>query len=187
MQRRRKVLSTFRKRRAPVTSLEHKGTTRKSGTTIRFKPDPVIFSVTNFSFETLSERLKEAAFLLKGFRINLIDERSEKIKEVYQYNDGIESFVSYLNEEKDTLHPVVSFEGSYKDIEADFAFQFNDGFAENILSFVNNVRTKDGGTHESGAKTAITRIFNDYARRAQLIKEKDKTWKETIFVKDSPQ
>ncbi|MGP4075206.1 DNA topoisomerase IV subunit B [Halobacillus sp. K22] len=158
----------------PVTSLEPKGTTRKSGTTIRFKPDPGIFSVTKFSFETLSERLKEAAFLLKGFRINLIDERNEKVKEVYQYNDGIESFVSYLNEEKDTLHPVVSFEGSYKDIEADFAFQFNDGFAENILSFVNNVRTKDGGTHESGAKTAITRIFNDYARRAQLLKEKDK-------------
>ncbi|RWZ60375.1 DNA topoisomerase IV subunit B [Halobacillus fulvus] len=170
-----KYYQRFENGGTPVTSLEHQGATRKSGTTIRFKPDSTIFSVTKFNFETLSERLREAAFLLKGFRIILVDERqSEKVKEVYQYDDGIESFVSYLNEEKDTLHPVVSFEGEHAEIEVDFAFQFNDGFAESILSFVNNVRTKDGGTHESGAKTAVTRVFNDYARRATLLKDKDK-------------
>ncbi|MCP3025957.1 DNA topoisomerase IV subunit B [Halobacillus sp. A5] len=157
----------------PVTSLENRGSTRKSGTTIHFKPDTSIFSVTKFNFETLSERLREAAFLLKGFKIKLKDER-EGVEESYQFNDGLESFVSYLNEEKDTLHPVVSFEGEHTQIEVDFAFQFNDGFTDSILSFVNNVRTKDGGTHESGAKSAITRVFNDYARRAQHLKEKDK-------------
>ncbi|UOQ93452.1 DNA topoisomerase IV subunit B [Halobacillus shinanisalinarum] len=168
-----KFYQRFERGGIPVTSLENKGATRKTGTTIRFKPDETIFSVKKFNFETLSERLREAAFLLKGFRINLVDER-EDIKESYQYNDGIESFVAYLNEEKDTLHPIVSFEGQHATIEVDFAFQFNDGFAESILSFVNNVRTKDGGTHESGSKSAITRVFNDYARRAQLLKEKDK-------------
>ncbi|MYL48581.1 DNA topoisomerase IV subunit B [Halobacillus litoralis] len=169
-----KFYQRFENGGVPVTSLENKGATRKTGTTIRFKPDPSIFSITKFNFETLSERLREAAFLLKGFRIVLVDERKETVKEEYQYDDGLVSFVEYLNEEKDTLHSVVSFEGSHSGIEADFAFQFNDGFAENILSFVNNVRTKDGGTHESGAKTAITRVFNDYARRAQLLKDKDK-------------
>ncbi|RDY68483.1 DNA topoisomerase IV subunit B [Halobacillus sp. SY10] len=169
-----KFYQRFENGGVPVTSLENKGATRKTGTTIRFKPDPSIFSMTKFNFETLSERLREAAFLLKGFRIILVDERKETVKEEYQYDDGLVSFVEYLNEEKDTLHSVVSFEGSHSGIEADFAFQFNDGFAENILSFVNNVRTKDGGTHESGAKTAITRVFNDYARRAQLLKDKDK-------------
>jgi topoisomerase-4 subunit B len=157
----------------PATTLEKKGKTTKSGTTIHFKPDPSIFSATTYNFETLSERLRESAFLLKGFKIELIDERND-LNEVYYYETGIEAFVSYLNEEKDTLHPVVSFEGAQNGIEMDFAFQFNDGYSENILSFVNNVRTKDGGTHEAGAKTAMTRAFNEYARKTGLLKEKDK-------------
>ncbi|KGX92035.1 DNA topoisomerase IV subunit B [Pontibacillus halophilus JSM 076056 = DSM 19796] len=157
----------------PVTPLEHKGGTKKSGTTIHFKPDPTIFSVTTYDFETLSERLRESAFLLKGLQIDIKDERHDQVEE-YQYPDGLKSFVSYLNEEKEPLHPVVSFEGEQEEIEIDIAFQFNDGYSENMLSFVNNVRTKDGGTHESGARSAITRSFNDTARKSGLLKEKDK-------------
>ncbi|MEN1969978.1 DNA topoisomerase IV subunit B [Lentibacillus sp. N15] len=156
-----------------VGNLEERGTTRKKGSIVHFKPDETIFSTVVFNFETLSERLREAAFLLKGLKMELVDERDNQ-KEVYQFPDGLESFVAYLNEEKDTLHPVVSFEGEQQGIEVDFAFQFNDGYAESMLSFVNHVRTKDGGTHESGARSAMTRVFNDYARKTQLLKEKDK-------------
>lgn len=157
----------------PVTSLDKIGTTKKTGTLIHFKPDPTMFSTTTFNFETLSERLRESAFLLKGLKIELIDER-DQAKETFLYETGIEAFVAYLNEEKDALSEVASFEGEHNGIEVDFAFQFNDGYSENILSFVNNVRTKDGGTHESGAKTAMTRAFNEYARKVALLKEKDK-------------
>ncbi|ASZ03646.1 MULTISPECIES: DNA topoisomerase IV subunit B [Bacillus] len=157
----------------PVTSLEKIGTTKKTGTLTHFKPDPSMFSSTVYNFDTLSERLRESAFLLKGLKIELIDER-KGVKEVFYYENGIEAFVAYLNEEKDALCEVVSFEGEHHDIEVDFAFQFNDGYSENMLSFVNNVRTKDGGTHESGAKTAMTRAFNEYARKVALLKEKDK-------------
>ncbi|WP_017472082.1 DNA topoisomerase IV subunit B [Amphibacillus jilinensis] len=154
----------------PLTQI---GTTKKTGTSIHFKPDSRIFSTTTFQFDILSERLREAAFLLKGLEITLVDER-QGLKESYKYPDGLKSFVDYLNEEKDVLHGVVSFEGDQQDIEVDFAFQFNDGYAESMLSFVNNVRTKDGGTHESGARTAITRVFNEYARKNNLLKDKDK-------------
>lgn len=157
----------------PVTSLEKIGKTKKTGTLTHFKPDPTMFSTTTYNFETLSERLRESAFLLKGLKIELIDERNDQ-QEIFYYENGIEAFVAYLNEEKDALSEVVSFEGEHHSIEVTFAFQFNDGYSENILSFVNNVRTKDGGTHESGAKTAMTRAFNEYARKVALLKEKDK-------------
>ncbi|MEI4790627.1 DNA topoisomerase IV subunit B [Bacillus sp. FJAT-53060] len=157
----------------PVTSLEKVGKTKKTGTLIHFKPDRTTFSVTTYNFDTLSERLRESAFLLKGLKIELIDERHD-VQETFYYETGIEAFVAYLNEEKDVLSEVISFEGDHQSIEVDLAFQFNDGYSENILSFVNNVRTKDGGTHESGAKTAMTRAFNEYARKVALLKEKDK-------------
>ncbi|MEW8970701.1 DNA topoisomerase IV subunit B [Mesobacillus jeotgali] len=157
----------------PVTTLEKIGKTNQTGTIIHFKPDPEIFSTLTYNYDTLSERLRESAFLLKGLKIELIDERND-VKDVFHFETGIQAFVEYLNEEKDVLHPVVSFEGDNSQIEVEFAFQFNDGYSENVLSFVNNVRTKDGGTHEAGAKTAMTRVFNEYARKVGLLKEKDK-------------
>ncbi|MCA1053848.1 DNA topoisomerase IV subunit B [Rossellomorea aquimaris] len=157
----------------PETTLEKIGKTKKSGTRIHFKPDAEIFSTTTYNYDTLCERLRESAFLLKGLKIEIIDERHEQ-KEIFHYESGIQAFVQYLNEEKDSLHPVAFFEGTNHSIEIEFAFQFNDGFSENILSFVNNVRTKDGGTHEAGAKTAMTRVFNEYARKVGILKDRDK-------------
>lgn len=157
----------------PETTLEKTGKTNKTGTTIHFKPDPSIFSTITFNYDTLCERLRESAFLLKGLKIEITDERFGR-HDLFHYKNGIEAFVQYLNEGKEVLHPVVFIEGETNGIEAEFAFQFNDGFSENILSFVNNVRTKDGGTHEAGAKTALTRVVNDYARKTGLLKEKDK-------------
>ena len=157
----------------PVTTLEKIGKTNQSGTTIHFKPDPTIFSATSFNYENLCERLRESAFLLKTVKIDIIDERND-VHDTFHYENGLEAFVQYLNEEKDSLHPVISFEGEQNGIEIDFAFQFNDGYSESVLSFVNNVRTKDGGTHEMGLRTAVTRSFNEYARKVNLLKEKDK-------------
>ena len=157
----------------PATTLEKIGTTREKGTLIHFKPDPTIFSALKYQYETLSERLRESAFLLKGLKIELKEESTEK-HETYFYETGIKAFVAYLNEEKDVLHEVAYLEGESDEIEVEFSFQFSDGYSETMLSFVNNVRTKDGGTHETGARTALTRVFNDYARRTGLLKEKDK-------------
>ncbi|WP_107942740.1 DNA topoisomerase IV subunit B [Metasolibacillus fluoroglycofenilyticus] len=158
----------------PVTSLEIIGKSKETGTLVHFLPDATIFSVTKFNYDTLAERLRESAFLLKNLKIELIDERPEGQHEVFHYENGIEAFVAYLNEEKDVLHPVKYVEGMQQEIEVEFALQFNDGYSETVLSFVNNVRTRDGGTHETGAKAAMTRVFNDYARKIGLLKEKDK-------------
>jgi len=158
----------------PVTTLEVIGKTKETGTNVHFLPDKDIFSVTKFNYDILAERLRESAFLLKGLKIELIDERGEGKTDVFFYENGIEAFVTYLNEEKDVLHPVKYVEGSQEGIEVEFAFQFNDGYSETILSFVNNVRTRDGGTHETGAKSAMTKVFNEYARKVGLLKEKDK-------------
>ncbi|ANZ33435.1 DNA topoisomerase IV subunit B [Staphylococcus carnosus] len=166
----------FNKGGLPATGLEKKGKTRKKGTKVTFKPDPEIFkSTTAFNFDTLSERLQESAFLLKDLKITLTDLRSGKEREeIYHYEEGIKEFVSYVNEGKEVLHDVSTFSGESHGIEVDVAFQYNDQYSESILSFVNNVRTKDGGTHEVGFKTAMTRVFNDYARRIGELKAKDK-------------
>ncbi|MDD1501685.1 MULTISPECIES: DNA topoisomerase IV subunit B [unclassified Lysinibacillus] len=158
----------------PVTTLEEIGQTKQTGTLVHFLPDDTIFSVTKYNYDTLAERLRESAFLLKGLKIELIDEREEGKGDVFFYENGIEAFVAYLNEEKDVLHPVKYVEGIQDEIEVEFAFQYNDGYSETILSFVNNVRTRDGGTHETGAKAALTRVFNEYARKIGLLKDKDK-------------
>ncbi|AOV07762.1 DNA topoisomerase IV subunit B [Sporosarcina ureilytica] len=169
----KKFRQRFERGGKPVTTLEKIGTTREKGTDIHFKPDSTIFSAVKYQYETLSERLRESAFLLKGLKINLKDEETDK-QETFFYESGIKAFVSYLNEEKDVLHEVAYLDGESEGIEVEFAFQFSDGYSETILSFVNNVRTKDGGTHETGARTALTRVFNDYARRTGLLKERDK-------------
>lgn len=158
----------------PVGTLRKIGKTKKqSGTTVTFKPDKKIFSTTRFNYDTLAERLRESAFLLKGVKIVLTDERNDD-QDVFLFENGIQEFVSYLNEEKDTLGNVMYFEGRKDGIEVEVAAQYNDGYSETIMSFVNNVRTKDGGTHEAGMKSAWTKAFNEYARKVDLIKAKDK-------------
>ena len=147
--------------------------TSKTGTTVRFMPDDEIFSTTTFSFSTICERMQECAFLLTGLNIEIINEIDGR-REVYQYENGLKSFVEYLNEDKKELHKVVNF-NSFKDgINVEIAFQYTDTYNENIISFVNNVKTNDGGTHEVGFKSAITRVFNDYARTNKYLKDKDK-------------
>ncbi|MBF1993194.1 DNA topoisomerase IV subunit B [Staphylococcus schleiferi] len=160
----------------PQTKLVQKGTTKKTGTKVTFKPNPEIFkNATSFNFDTLSERLQESAFLLQGLKITLDDQRKGKERsEIYHYEEGIKAFVSYVNEGKEVLHDVALFQGTANEIEVDVSFQYNDQYSESIMSFVNNVRTKDGGTHEVGFKTAMTRVFNDYARRIGDLKAKDK-------------
>ncbi|KRK65523.1 DNA topoisomerase IV subunit B [Companilactobacillus tucceti DSM 20183] len=160
----------------PVGTLKKVGTTKEgNGTTISFKPDASIFQTTKFNYDTLAERLRESAFLLKGVKFTITDNRGEEPKEdVFHYEDGIQSFVKYLNEDKDTIGGIFYVEGTNSDIEIEFSGQYNDGYSENIISFVNNVRTADGGTHESGMKSGLTKAFNDYARKVGLLKENSK-------------
>lgn len=158
----------------PAGGLQKLGKVKEpNGTTITFKPDPTIFQTTVYSFDTLAERLRESAFLLKDIKITLTDERSGR-EEVYHYPDGLKSFVAYLNEGKDAMSKIMQFEGEKDGIVVDFSGQYNDGYSENIISFVNNVRTGDGGTHEAGLRAGITRAFNDFARKVSLLKERDK-------------
>ncbi len=148
------------------------GDTRKTGTTITFKPDPTIFSTTLFNYDTIKERIRESAFLIKGLKMNLIDDRSNK-SDVFYYENGISEYAVLLNEKKTPIYDVSFFEGKEGKVEIEVAMQFIDEYEETLISFVNNVRTRDGGTHETGFKTAVTRAFNDYARKVNLLKEKD--------------
>ena len=154
--------------------LKEIGSTNRTGTTVRFLPDPKIFPITTFSFTTICERMQESAFLIKGVTIEVIDEESGRTNK-YHYENGLKEFVEYLNDDKNTLHKVISFEGNKEGIEVDIAMQYTDTYQENIISFVNNVKTPDGGSHEVGFKTALTRVFNDYAKNNGYIKGKDST------------
>ncbi|GEL14389.1 DNA topoisomerase IV subunit B [Pediococcus cellicola] len=172
----KKYREEFKNGGHPVGTLKKIGKTKQTnGTTVTFKPDRKIFTTTVFNFNTLAERLRESAFLLKGVKITLTDEReNQEQSQVFLYEEGIKEFVSYLNEDKDTLGDILYFDGSKDGVEVEIAGQYNDGYSENILSFVNNVRTKDGGTHEVGMRSGWTKAFNEYARKVGLLKEKDK-------------
>jgi topoisomerase-4 subunit B len=155
-----------------VKELEVIGETKKTGTEVWFKPDQKVFSTTLFNFQTIEERIRESAFLIKGLKMQLIDYRSKQ-RQSFVYEKGIKEYVHYINKSKGMLHDPVYFFGVQSKIEVEVAFGYTKAFNENIISFVNNVRTKDGGTHETGFKSAFTKIFNDYGRRMNLIKERD--------------
>src|SRR5699024_8390186 len=154
--------------------LKEVGKTKETGTEVTFKADPEIFKQSiSFNFETIVERMRESAFLTKGLKITIKDERTDE-EEIFQYDDGLKAFIHFLNEGKDNIGNIVMFEGQYNEMIAEVAFQFNDQYSETFISFVNNVRTKDGGTHEVGFKTGFTRVFNEYARKINELKDKDK-------------
>ena len=158
-----------------VVPLKRVGDTNRTGTTVKFKPDSSIFSTTTFSFSTICERMQECAFLISGLTIEVVDEIEGK-SEKFMYENGLEAFCEYLNESKDPLHKVLCFNSSKDKINVEVALQYTDSYSENIVSFVNNVKTTDGGTHEVGFKTAITKVLNDYAKANNLLKGKDKTF-----------
>jgi DNA gyrase subunit B len=152
------------------------GNSDETGTETYFKPDVEIFDETIFDFEILSQRLRELAFLNKGIYIKLIDKRYDK-EEIFHYEGGIKSFVSYLNRNKVSLHEEpIYIEGLKDKVSVEVALQYNDGYTENIFSFANNIDTVEGGTHLVGFKTALTRVFNDYAKKFGYIKESDKNF-----------
>lgn len=147
--------------------------TSKTGTKVRFMPDDEIFSTTNFSFTTICERMQESAFLLKGLTVEVIDEADQR-NETFHYESGLQAFVESINEGNTPLHKVTEFNGEKDKIEVSVAFQYTETYNEKLISFVNNVKTIDGGTHEVGFKTALTRVFNDYAKTNGYLKSKDK-------------
>lgn len=169
------VRMKFSKGGSVVGPLEKLGKTKRSGSIVRFKPDSTIFQTVDFKFDVVAERAREEAFLLSGITIEVEDKRSHReAKEVFCYQDGLISFLDYLHEDKEVLMPPVKFSGDSQGIHVDVAFQYNDGYQENTYSFVNLVRTPDGGTHEVGFKTAFTKAVNDFARKYGLLKERDK-------------
>lgn len=166
-------LQEFR-RGAPQHDLKIVGDTDETGTTITFKPDPEIFTeTTEYDYDVLQSRIRELAFLNKGIEIQLIDERND-VSNTYKYDGGIISFVEYLNRNKQAIHePPIYIEGNKDNINVEISLQYNDSYNENIYSFANNINTHEGGTHESGFKSALTRILNDYARKSNSIKDSD--------------
>lgn len=157
-----------------IGPLEVIGNTNKTGTTIRFKPDASIFSTTDFKWETITNHLQESAFLMKKVRFIVIDERLSQRAEFY-YEEGLKEYIVSLNENKEKLHDVMTFEEQIDGMQIEIAMQYClQDYNENIYSYVNNVRTKDGGTHENGFRSGLTRVVNDYAEKYDLIKNKTK-------------
>ncbi|HYE83112.1 MAG TPA: DNA topoisomerase (ATP-hydrolyzing) subunit B [Clostridia bacterium] len=168
-----KVYQQRYERGTPVTELKVIGNTKSTGTKVSFKPDSEVFDELEYSFDTLEHRLRELAFLNKGIRINLKDER-DNTEKTFQFEGGIISFVKYLNKNREVLHKEpVYFESKKDDIDVEIAMQYNDGYAESIFSFANNINTMEGGSHTSGFKTAVTKVINDYARKYKYLKEND--------------
>jgi len=161
-------------RGVPKYELRVIGETDETGTTITFKPDPEIFTETvEFDYDTLQSRIRELAFLNKGIQITLIDERSDT-EHTFKYDGGIIQFVEYLNRNREALHEQpIYMEGEKDNIQVEIALQYNDSYLENIYSFANNIHTHEGGAHESGFKSALTRVINDYARKSNAIKDND--------------
>lgn len=155
----------------PITELQEIGTSSNTGTNITFMPDENIFETIEFEYEVLCHRLRELSFLNKGIKINIKDLRSGE-ENTYQHNGGIIDFVKYINKNKDVVHDKpIYFENEKEDSQVEIAIQYNDGYSENLFSFANNINTHEGGTHESGFKSALTRIVNDYARKNNMLKE----------------
>ena len=146
------------------------GKSNKTGTIVTFMPDKDIFKNANFSFTTISERMQESAFLLSNVTIEVIDEE-DNLNAKYHYENGLISFVEYINEDKNAMHKPVNFKSVKNRIEVEIALQYTDSYNEQILSFVNNVKTGDGGSHEVGFKTGLTKAFNDYAKSNNLLKK----------------
>jgi DNA gyrase subunit B len=155
----------------PTSKLKQTGKTRKTGTIVTFHPDPAIFDKTSFSFDTLSQRLRELAFLNKGLKITLNDERTEKTAE-FRFTGGITEFVKHLNRGKSTLHDSpIYMEGKRGNVEIEIALQYNDTYGENVFAFANTINTVDGGTHLSGFRSALTRSINNFASSTGMLKE----------------
>jgi len=153
-------------------SLKGNKTTR-TGVKVTFYPDPSVFSTVDFSFSTIAQRLQENAFLLPGVEMNLRDERNDKTVS-YKYDDGLKSYINFINEERETLTPIIKFKGSYNEIGVEVYMQYNSTYDETLLSFANNAKTIDGGTHVTGFRSAFTSALNKYGKETGLLKEKDK-------------
>ena len=158
------------RRGVPQYDLRQIGLSDKTGTTLSFAPDPEIFEDIVYSRDVLCSRIRELAFLNKGISITLTDER-DGWEETFRYEGGVKDFIKYLNKSKDPLHQVIYFEGEKDRVQVEIAMQYTDNYTENLFSYVNNIHTQEGGTHEAGFKTALTRVINDYARRLNILKE----------------
>lgn len=158
-----------------ISGLKHLGKTTRTGSTVRFKPDPEIFTTTHFKFDTICEKAREKAFLISGIAVTVTDQRTDKVqRETFCYTEGLLAYLNYLTEDRTAMMKPVKFSGEAQGIKVECAFQYTDDYQENTYSFVNMVRTADGGSHEAGFKAAFTKAMNDYARSHGILKEKDR-------------